>query len=242
MEKIIREPLGSGSESRAMENDVIILEILRKARISELTKEDFDFLKSQLNINKKKLFFYYLLNHRIYPDKINITSNSSNFDLLCNNFDLFRQLYPNIKINYYYLSSNVEINDKIITTIHNCIEITLPSGSYLRISPTIKESIEMTFIRVEKENHSKGEGTLLMKTITDYMTKTLGYTPRLVLECIGSVGLGSNIIEIGIKKQITFFRKFGFRVENGKHYPHYVMMSSPESKINLNEEMYQLAA
>jgi hypothetical protein len=242
MEKKIKELLGSGIESRAMENDVKILEILRKARISELTKEDFYFLKSQLNINKKKLFFYYLLNHRIYPDKINITPNSSNFDLLCNNFDLFRQLYPNIKINYYYLSSNVEINNKIITTLHNSIEITLPSGSFLRISPTIKESIEITFIRVEKENHSKGEGTLLMKTITDYMTKTLGYRPRLVLECIGSVGSNNNIIEIGIKKQTAFFRKFGFRVENGKHYPHYVMMSSPKSEINLNEEQFKLAA
>jgi hypothetical protein len=242
MKNRIKENLISNLEPRIMENSTKIFKIFHKAEISELTNEDFKLLKTQLKTNKRKLFLYYSIFHGICPDKINITPNNSNFDLLCNNFNLFKLLYSNIKINYYYLSSIVDVNNRIVTTLHNTIEITLPSGSFLRISPTIKESIEITFIRVEKENHSRGEGTLLMNTIIDYMTKTLGYRPRLVLECNGSVGIDDDRIEIGIKKQIAFFRKFEFRVENNKYYPEYVMMSSPKSNIDLNEEMYQIAA
>ena len=83
---------------------------------------------------------------------------------------------------------------------------------------------------------------MLMNIVFDFCLSQLEFRPRFILECTGchqSQGISSSI---GITAQTSFFRKFGFRVENRKHYPHYVMMSSPESKINLNEGMYQLAA
>lgn len=242
MEKKIREQLGSGSESRTMENDTRILEIFRKAGISELVNEDFQLLERQSILNKKKMFFYSLLSFGICPDKINIIRNSSNFDLLSKNVNLFKQMYPDIKIVSHFMPSIVKVKNDWVVTIHNSIVIVLPNGSYLRISPTKAESIEISVIRVETINHSKGEGTLLMNAIINFMTTTLGYRPRIVLECNGSLGKGSDLIEIGIQNQTAFFRKFGFRVENRKHYPHYVMMSSPKSELNLNEEPFKLAA
>jgi hypothetical protein len=242
MEKKIRELLGSGSESRTMENDTRIFEILRKAGISELANEDFQLLERQLILNKKKMVFYCLLSYGICPDKINVIRNSSNFDLLCKNVNLFKQMYPDIRIGSRFMPTFVSVKNDDVVTIHNSIEIVLPSGSYLRISPTKAESIEISNIRVETINHSKGEGTILMNAIIDFMTTTLGYRPRIVMECNGSIGAGSNQIKIGIQRQTAFFRKFGFRVENRKHYPHYVMMSSPKSESNIGEQIFQFAA
>ena len=242
MEKKIKELLGSVSESRAMENDTRILEIFRKSGISELEKEDFQLLERQSILNMKKMLFYSLLSYGIYPDKINIVRNSSNFDLLTKNVNLFKQMYPDIKIFSHFKPTIVRVKKDYVFTIHNTIVIVLPSGSYLRISPTKAESIEISNIRVETINHSKGEGTLLMNAIIDFMTTTLGYRPRIVLECNGSLGTGSDLIEIGIQKQTAFFRKFGFRVENRKHYPHYVMMSSPKAESKIDEQAFQMAA
>jgi hypothetical protein len=241
MKKIIKEFLDS-SELRTKENDTKISEIFQKIQKSELTNTDFQLLEKQLILNKKKLFYYSQLFYGILPNKIQINPNNSNFDLLVDNLNLFEQMFPDIKVEYYYFPSSVRMLIDTIFTIHNTIEITLPSGSFLRISPTKSESIEISFIIVEPINHLKGEGTLLMNIIIDYMTTILKYKPRLVLECNGEVFYNGKLINIGIKNQTTFFRKFGFRVENGKHYPHYVMMSSPKSEINLNEEQFKLAA
>lgn len=242
MEKKIKELLGSVNESRTMENDTRIFEIFQKVSISELTNYDFQLLEKQIILNKNKLSFFIKLFYRISPDKINIIPNNSNFDLLCKNVNLFKQLYPNIWIESHFKPSIVWVKNDWVVTLRNSIVIVLPSGSKLRISPTKTESIEISSIRVETINHSKGEGTLLMNTIINFMTTTLGYRPRIVLECNGSLGEGSNLIEIGIQNQTAFFRKFGFKVENRKHYPHYVMMSSPKSEISLNEEQFKLAA
>ena len=242
MEKKIKELLGSVSESRTMLNDTRIFEILQKAGISELVNYDFQLLEKQLILNKKKLFFISKLFYGISPDKINIIPNNSNFDLLCMNVNLIKQMYPDIWIDSHFNPSIVRVKNDWVLTIHNSIVIVLPSGSKLRISPTKAESIEISNIRVETINQSKGEGTLLMNAIINFMTTTLGYRPRIVLECNGSLGGGSDFIEIGIQNQTAFFRKFGFKVENRKHYPHYVMMSSPKSEINLNKEQFKLAA
>jgi hypothetical protein len=242
MKNKIKELLGSTTESRAMENDTRILEIFRKAGISELSNEDFQLLEKQLILNKKKLFFYSLLAYGVCPDKININPNSSNFDLLIQNLNLLKQINTNIIFQYHYVPLVVRVKNDSVLTVHNTIEIALPSGSYLRISPTKLDSIEISYIYVESKNESKGEGTLLMKTIIDFMITTLGYRPRIVLECNGGINLGDKIIKTGLKKQTAFFRKFGFRVENRKHYPHYVMMSSPKREINLNEHSFKSAA
>jgi hypothetical protein len=242
MEKNNKGLLGSTTETRTMGNDTKIFEIFRKAGISELANEDFQLLERQLILNKKKMFFYSLLSYGICPDKINVIRNNSNFDLLCKNVNLFKQMYPDIIIDSHFMPTIVSVKNDYVVTIHNTIVIVLPSGSYLRISPTKAESIEISNVRVETINHSKGEGTLLMNAIIDFMTTTLGYRPRIVLECNGSLGAGSDLIEIGLQKQTAFFRKFGFRVENRKHYPDYVMMASKKSDENQNEQTFQLAA
>ncbi len=81
-----------------------------------------------------------------------------------------------------------------------------------------------------------------MNTVFDFCYSQLEFRPRFVLECTGSLGLHGFLDPIGIQGQTSFFRKFGFRVENRKHYPEYVMMSSPKILTNKDEQLFQLVA
>jgi|LakMenE01Jun11ns_1017448.scaffolds.fasta_scaffold9957138_1 hypothetical protein len=220
----------------------ILNNILNKIDRNILEQNEFEYLKQIALKNKTELISYLRNEIGFVLKKINIKDNNEVFEKLLNGINLLKIVNPSIKIEYIF-DALIVSKDKIMgITFHNVIKISLRSGSYIKISSATGNSLEISVINVKENKIRKGEGTMLMNIIFDFCFSQLEFRPRFTLECTGcyqSQGISSSI---GITGQTSFFRKFGFRVENRKHYPHYVMMSSPESKINLNEGMYQLAA
>jgi GNAT superfamily N-acetyltransferase len=131
------------------------------------------------------------------------------------------------------MRSIVENPDKTILKIHDSLTIFLECGSHIRFSPYKTDSIEITRVMVRSDNRHKGIGSQLMSLVLKFIHDTLGYYPKMFLECTGSVGFHpDNSSSISI--QTAFFRKHGFRVENRKHYPRYVTMMRPEEDSNSN--------
>ena len=94
---------------------------------------------------------------------------------------------------------------------HNRIRIETPVG-HMCIAPH-NNGLELTRIIVDEQG--KGNGTTLMKLFF-YLIGQSGLdleTLPIMLECVGSVGAGSNYVKSNISVQTKFFRKFGFRVE-----------------------------
>jgi hypothetical protein len=220
----------------------ILDNIFNKRGETNLEQNEFEYLKKIALKDKTGLVSCFSKETGLGLKKVNIVENNEIFEKLLNRIDLFKTLNPSIKAEYIFDSLVVPRNKINEVTFHNVIKISLKSGSYIKISSTTGNSLEISVIKVKENKIRKGEGTMLMNIVFDFCLSQLEFRPRFILECTGfhqSQGISSSI---GITAQTSFFRKFGFRVENRKHYPHYVMMSSPESKINLNEGMYQLAA
>lgn len=135
--------------------------------------------------------------------------------------------------------------DKILTVVelknggklkvHNYLFFELPDGSHLRISPFGSDQIEVSRIWVHPNHINQGLGSEMMNLLLEFIRDTLGFVPPLFLECTGSVGLGENNQESPISKQTAFFRKFGFRVKDGKSYPSYVSMMRPKEESQPKE-------
>ena len=223
-------------------NNTLIDGIINKFNESILTQNEFDYLKKIAIKNQIGLVSYVNKETGMSFKKIKIVENNENFQRLLNEINFFKIHNPFMKFDYFFDALTVTANNKEETTFHNVIKISLSSGSYIKISPTTKDSLEISVISVNENKIGTGEGSKLMNTVFDFCFSELGFRPRFVLECTGNLKTGDSSSYTGIKEQTSFFRKFGFIVVNGKHYPHYVMMSSPESNINLNEEKYQLAA
>ena len=107
---------------------------------------------------------------------------------------------------------------------HNCITLILPDESIIRFSSYGQDGVELTRVWVKEENHKRGQGSYLMQIFFKFIEETIGFIPTIFLECTGEVGLGKNAISMNISDQTKFFRKFGFRVNERKYYPHYVNM------------------
>jgi len=220
----------------------ILNNILNKIDRNILEQNEFEYLKQIALKNKTELISYLRNEIGFVLKKINIKDNNEVFEKLLNGINLLKIVNPSIKIEYVFDALVVSKNNINEITFHNIIKISLRSGSYIKISSATLNSLEISVIRVKENKTRKGEGTMLMNIVFDFCFSQLEFRPRFILECTGNLNSYGSISSAGISGQTNFFRKFGFRVENRKHYPHYVMMSSPESKINLNEGMYQLAA
>lgn len=95
---------------------------------------------------------------------------------------------------------------------HNTISVESNIG-LIRFAPH-KDGLEIT--RVIAETTGKGQGKLLMDIFFNILIAALGVdcvNVPIMLECTGSVGVGSNYRESNIASQTKFFRKFGFRVD-----------------------------
>lgn len=86
------------------------------------------------------------------------------------------------------------------------------------------KSLDITRVLVNKEEHGKGFGTFMMEMLFSgicfYFLETKKF-PKVVLECVGSVGVGETFQQTPVHKQIKFFEKFGFeldRVNEGYHH------------------------
>lgn len=110
-----------------------------------------------------------------------------------------------------FICSTVEINHgKSIMRAHNRIRIETPGG-HICIAP-YNDGLELTRIIVDEQG--KGNGTILMNLFF-YLIVQAGLdleTLPIMLECVGSVGGGSNYVKSNISAQTKFFRKSGFRV------------------------------
>ena len=111
---------------------------------------------------------------------------------------------------------------------------TYPDGSHLRFK-TRANSIDITRVWVNPENHRKGLGTYIMNifmgVVTDYFT-THEKLPKIVLECSGTVGLGENQQQTPIESQLKFFSKFGFEVVRVDSYGYHHMQLTEEGFYN----------
>ena len=192
---------------------------------------------------------YYQKNKRQF---LKLFSEGTNFKINCSEFyesqGPFKTLEENIDFYFApegenYISgmtiekevmrSIVENPEKTILKIHDSLTIYLECGSHIRFSPYKNDSIEITRVMVRSDNRHKGIGSQLMSLVLKFIHDTLGFQPKMFLECTGSVGFHpDNSSSISI--QTAFFRKHGFRVENRKHYPRYVTMVRPEEDSNFN--------
>jgi hypothetical protein len=216
--------------------------IFNKLNQEILTQNEFEYFKQIATKNKTGLISYFNNETGFGIKKINVIENNEIFEKLLNGINLFKTANPSIKVEYIFDVLVISKKNTTEATFHNVIKISLRSGSYIKISSTNSDSLEIPVIRVNENKIRKGEGSRLMNTVFDFCYSQLEFRPRFVLECTGSLGLHGFLAPIGIQGQTSFFRKFGFRVENRKHYPEYVMMSSPKSITNTDEEVFQLAA
>jgi hypothetical protein len=242
MKKNKRE-LMNPTKSKNLTLDINVLKsILNKLNNNILDQMEFEYLKQLIVKNQRALITYLNKETGFGLKKINLMENNEIFEKLLNGINLFKKVNPTIEIEHFF-DSLIVCKSKIMeATFHNVIKITLSSGSFIIISSANSDSLEIPVIRVQENNLRNGEGTRLMNIVFEFCYSQLKYRPRFILECTGNLNSYGSSSSTGISGQTSFFRKFGFRVVNGKHYPHYVMMSSPESNNNLNEEIYQLAA
>jgi GNAT superfamily N-acetyltransferase len=124
----------------------------------------------------------------------------------------------------------VEMKSGYKLKVHNYLFFELPDGSHFRFSPYGPDGLEISRIWVNPQHLNGGLGSAMMDMFFQYLMDSIGYIPPLFLECTGSVGLGDNAQVTTISKQTNFFRKFGFRVKDGKNYPSYVSMSRPKEE------------
>jgi hypothetical protein len=94
-------------------------------------------------------------------------------------------------------------------TSSEAVLLEILDGSHARIV-NIDKNVDISRII----SNTKGLGTAMMLVIIDayIRAKSKDIKGELILECLGSVGVGGGRIEMDIKEQTAFFRKFGFRV------------------------------
>jgi hypothetical protein len=158
--------------------------------------------------------------------------SDENFKILENSIDEYfkpegKYYFPGMTIEKEIMRSIVVNPDSAVLKIHDSITIFLPEGSHIRFSPYKEASIEITRVLVDHGRRGIGVGSFLMMMVMNFIGRTLGYTPKMHLECTGSVGLDP-LNTTTISLQTTFFRKHGFKVNNRKHYPRFVTMTRPK--------------
>ena len=220
----------------------ILDNIFNKTGKTILEQNEFEYLKQIATKNKIGLISFFNSETGFRIKKINVIENNEIFKELLNGINLFKIVNPSIEVEYIF--DALVISKKNITEVifHNVIKISLRSGSYIKISSTTSDSLEIPAIRVNENKIRNGEGSRLMNIVFDFCYSQLEFRPRFVLECTGNLKSHGVLAPIGIQGQTSFFRKFGFRVENRKHYPEYVMMSSPKILTDKEELFFQLAA
>lgn len=137
------------------------------------------------------------------------------------------------------------VSTEDITTLVDCggkmsayrsekCSITLPNGSHIHFS-SYNNNIDISRVISNK----KGNGKILLALVVAYfsiaVTET-GEKSELILECVGSVGMGSNLRKMDIKDQASFFRSFGFR-KYGKYNPKHIHMRLDPTTNEYNERL-----
>lgn len=131
----------------------------------------------------------------------------------CSNFT-FETVSGTMRLDYMSYRSNM--------TSVNC------DAFCLNIHPRAK-SLDITRVWVHPDLHGQGLGSALMESV---MNQVLLYIrekkdfPKIILECCGSVGGGSNYQETRVEDQIRFFSKFGFEVDRIQGQYHHMVLTT----------------
>lgn len=137
------------------------------------------------------------------------------------------------------------VSTEDITTLVDCggkmsayrsekCSITLPNGSHIHFS-SYNNNIDISRVI----SNQKGNGKLLLDLVVAYFSISVtetGDKSELILECVGSVGMGSNLRKMDIKDQASFFRSFGFR-KYGKYNPKHIHMRLDPTTNEYNERL-----
>jgi GNAT superfamily N-acetyltransferase len=124
--------------------------------------------------------------------------------------------------------------------------IQLKDGSIITFN-TRGESINITKIIVEPEHRGFGLGKVLMSFFFNAVVnhiKVRGYCPKIILECSGSLNINGEDWGIGMEKQVSFFKKFGFEIaRQNQDYTHMVLSKqwvfNLELVANVTEEQFK---
>ena len=169
-----------------------------------------------------------------YTRFVEFHSNNEIFTKLLNNMSFLDGPLISVVPGFIVGTITLTSSKKQITRFHDTI--LLESGfGHLRICPH-KNGLEISRVWIEPELHNKGLGTLLMFRLFEWIGNTVDYIPDIFLECTGSVGAGENYQETPLKKQIEFFRKFGFRVnqKESSYTKGYVQMNLDKIKFEVD--------
>ena len=225
-------------DKNSINYDIVFNNTLNKLKKDLMNVNEILHLKQIATLNKQKLILILKKEIGLNCKKINVIENNNIFNQILDGIDCFKNNNPTLEIKTFLDSLSIKRNNIEEFNFHFVIKFSLTTGSYISISSTPGDSIEITSISVLSNKKRQGEGSKLMNLVFELCHSQLGYRPRFVLECTGFL----NSSKADIRDQISFFRKFGFRVENKKYYPNYVMMSSNKSTYNQNEGMNQKAA
>ena len=130
---------------------------------------------------------------------------------------------PALTIDTYDLVTMVNFGKGTKCYSSEVCSISLPDGSHINFK-SYEGKVDISRII----SNTKGNGSFLMKIVFGaYITafqELGGSVGTLILECIGSVGSGSNRREMPVAQQASFFRKFGFR-KYGKYNTNHIHMA-----------------
>lgn len=167
--------------------------------------------------------------------KTEVHEENEVFKKLENNLTLIETLSPRLKMETYTMDivSTVRTESVKIVRFHPSITFELVEfpNTLIRIASIGKDVLEITRVCVDEHYQGKKLGSYMMNVLLLYIIETLGYLPKIFLECIGSIQVGDRNYSNSIQQQTKFFRKFGFRVSVAKYYPNYVKMILDPEKI-----------
>ena len=161
---------------------------------------------------EKRQYIKKMMNMRNYPDNEVYLSTKEKVVKLVND-----------------MSKTIEVEEHMFSTMvngygysSNKTTLSLPCGSHIRFGSRAK-SLDITRVWISPEQQGKGIGTFLMSIVLNSIfNNELTEFPKVILECVGSVGLGQNRQDTPISEQVRFFKKFGFVVDrvdfDGTHH------------------------
>jgi len=191
--------------------------------------ETFKAQKEELAKNKKEFIQKYESAFGMKIKEVEFTDNTELFEKLITAYKDFENFMNtatelNISVQHKDFLTIVEKKKGSVLKFQDTITFFLLDGSHIRFSTFNNTGIEISRVWVHPDNHQKGLGSLLMSLLFEFIEFAEVEPSEYFLECTGAIGVGDNHQSVGLDIQTKFFRKFGFRVQNGKGYPNYVTM------------------
>jgi len=125
-----------------------------------------------------------------------------------------RELQSVLHIHIGEMNSIIQRPRENVLKKQESLDFLFCDGSVIRFSSYGEMELELTRVKVPTENRGKGIGGYIMTLALGIVSKSLGFEPTIWLECTGALGSGETYEEYPIEKQVSFFERFHFSVEN----------------------------